>query len=358
MNFPALESVTKKAKSTVSLRDVARAAKVSVTAAGWALRNRPGVSEATRKRVFAIAAKLGYYPDPRLSSSMAEIRRTTFKGLLPVVWLNASEEKDAWHKYSFLSPYLEGARKRLLELGYRIEEVWLREPGHSVRRIAQIIESRGIEGVIVTDPVRHLRLSWPRLAGVAIGGGLLAPVLHRVAMDTNTNLSLALRSLKRLGFLRIGVSLTEQADQFSHHGARAMALLFNSTVPPSRRVEPLFTPNVMDPMADRKRFAAWLKKEKPDAVIGHSSQLVDWTEFAGFRVPDDISVVHTAIDDDVLDWAGIYANKRDIGRLAASKVVSLIQQREFGIPATASSELVPGVWRMGRTVRAKKGPQS
>jgi len=346
--------VTKKAKSNVSLRDVARAANVSATAAGWALRNQPGVSEETRKRVSAIASKLGYYPDPRLSANMSEIRKTTFKGLLPVVWLNTAEEKDAWHKYTFLSPYLEGARQRLLELGYRIEEVWLREPGHSIRRIAQIIESRGIEGVIVTDPVRHLRLNWRRLAGVAIGGGLLAPLLHRVAMDTNANLSLAFRSLKRLGFQRIGVALTEQADQFSHHGARAMTLLFNSTLPRSQRVEPLFTPNIHDPLGDQKRFAAWLRKEKPDAVVGHSSQLVDWTEQAGFRVPEEISVVHTAIDDDVLEWAGIYANKRDIGRLAASKVVSLIQQRGFGVPSTASSELVPGVWRIGSTVRPKK----
>jgi LacI family transcriptional regulator len=288
---------------------------------------------------------------------MAGIRRAAAKDLLPVVWLNANSEKDAWRRYTFLSPYLEGARERFKELGYRIEEIWLRDPDISMRRIAQIIESQGIEGVIVTDPARHVRLKWDRLAGVSIGGGLLAPALHRVAMDSNYNLMLSLKMLRRQGYKRIGVCLTEQADRFSHHGARSTTLYFNSTIPPSQRVEPLFTGINLDPEGDERAFAAWLKKERPDAVVGHSSQMVGWVESAGFRVPDEMAVAHTAIEDDVLTWAGIYANKREIGRLAASKLVSLIQQREFGIPSIASAEFVPGVWRSGNTAVARR-PES
>lgn len=344
----------KKAKPKVSLGDVAREAKVSVTTAGCALRNLPGVGEEARQRILQIARRLNYFPDARLASTMAGIRRTAVKDLLPVVWLNANREKDAWRKYSFLSPYVEGARERLQELGYRIEEIWTREPGSSMRRIAQIIESQGIEGVIVTDPAKHVRLNWERLAGVAIGGGLLAPSLHRVAMDSNYNLALALKSLRRLGYQRIGVCLTEEADRFSRHGARSTTMYFNSTVPRGRRVEPLFTPYVISVENDQRLTTAWLKKERPDAVVGHSSMLVDWVEAAGFRVPEDIAVVHTAIEDDVLEWAGIYANKREVGRLAAAKLVSLIQYRQFGVPEIASSEMVPGVWRPGRTVLTTK----
>jgi len=346
--------VETKTKVRVSLGDVAREANISVTSAGCALRNLPGVSEDTRQRVFEIARRLNYFPDARLASTMAGIRRTAVKDLLPIVWLNANWEKDAWRRYSFLSPYMEGAGERFKELGYRIEEFWIRDPGSSMRRIAQIIESQGVEGVIVTDPARHVRLKWDRLAGVAIGGGLLAPALHRVAMDSNYNLMLSLKSLRRAGYRRIGVCLTEQADRFSNHGARSTTLYFNSTIPQSQRVEPLFTGIDLDPEGDKQAFANWMKKERPDAVVGHSSQMVDWVEWAGFRVPEDIAVAHTAIEDDVLDWAGIYANKREIGRLAASKLVSLIHQRQFGIPQIASSEFVPGVWRTGRTALTEK----
>jgi LacI family transcriptional regulator len=277
--------------------------------------------------------------------------------MLPVVWLNANHEKDAWKRYSFLSPYQEGAGERLKELGYRIEEIWTKDPGLSMRRIAQLIESRGIEGVIVTDPAKHVQLNWRRLAGVAIGGGLLAPPMHRVAMDSNHNLAIALKSLRRLGYQRIGICLTEQADRFSRHGSRSTALFFNSTIPRACRVNPLFTPMTMIPSDDVHLVAAWLKKERPDAVVGHSSQLVNWMEAAGYRVPEDIGVVHIAIEDDVLDWAGIYANKREIGRLAATKLVSLIQHRQFGIPIIASTEFVPGVWRAGQTLLPRKPKQ-
>jgi LacI family transcriptional regulator len=346
--FP--EQLEKNARTKVSLGDVARAAKVSVTSAACALRNLPGVGDATRRRIVEIARRLNYFPDARLASTMAGIRRSTAKDLLPVVWLNANREKDAWHKYSFLSPYMEGAGECFQEQGYRIEEIWIRDPGNSMRRIAQIVESQGIEGVIVTDPARHVRLNWDRLAGVAIGGGLLAPALHRVAMDSNYNLMLSLKSLRRQGYKRIGVCLTEQADRFSHHGARSTILYFNFTIPQSHRVEPLFTGIDLNPEGDKCAFAAWLKRERPDAVVGHSSQMVDWVQSAGFRVPEEMAVAHLAVEDDVLDWAGIYANKRKIGRLAASKLVSLIQQRQFGVPDIASSEFVPGAWRPGRTV--------
>jgi LacI family transcriptional regulator len=344
----------KKKTSKVSLGDVAKAAGVSKTSVACALRNIPGVSKETRRRVLRIAHRLNYFPDARLTARMVGIRHATTKDLLPIIWLNTNREKNAWHEQRFLSPYREGAEERCRELGYRIEEIWTREPGLTMRRIAQIIDHQGIAGVIATDPARHIRLQWDRLAGVSIGGGLLAPALHRITMDSNFNLGLALKFLKRFGYRRIGVCLTEEADRFSRHDARSVALYFNSTLPKSRRVEPLFTPYFMKPSEDTPTVAAWLKRERPDAIVGCSSRLVKWARYAGYRVPEDIGVVHVAIEDDVSDWAGIYANKREVGRLAAEKLVSLIQNGQFGIPAIASSTLVPGSWRAGCTLLIPK----
>jgi LacI family transcriptional regulator len=160
--------------------------------------------------------------------------------------------------------------------------------------------------------------------------------------------------LNRFGYERIGLCLTEQADSFSHHDVRSIALYFNSTLPKSRRVEPLFTSYSMKANEDQSVVVAWIKRERPDAVVGLSSNLVNWIKAAGFRVPQDIGVVHLATDDDVLDWAGIYANKREVGRLAADKLVALIQHRQFGVPAIASTTFVPGTWRPGSTLVVPK----
>lgn len=343
-----------KKHSKVSLGDVAKAAKVSKTAVTFALQNNPGVSRKTRERVLRVAKRLNYFPDPKLNSRMAGIRLAAVKDLLPVIWFNSCREKDAWKKFNFLSPYLEGARERCQELGYKIEEIWIKEPNFPMRRIARIIESQGIEGVFVTDPARHIHLNWEHLAGVSMGGGLLVPQLHQIATDVRFNLKLAFKSLRRLGYERIGLCLTEQADRFSHHDLRAINLYINSKLPKADRVEPLFTPPAANPEVDGVLVRAWLKQFKPDAVIGLSNHLVNWMQSAGLRVPRDIGVAHLAIEDDVLDWAGIYANKREVGRVAADKLISLIMHRQFGIPPIASTTFVPGVWRAGRTVVSRK----
>lgn len=346
---------TKKIKPpTASLGDIAAAAGVSKTSAGCALRNLPGVSESTRERVRRIAVELNYSPDPRLASRMVGIRQTATKDLLPIAWLNTNERKNAWQEYNFLSPYQEGARTRSKELGYRIEEIWTKQPGLTMDRISQVIYLQGIEGVIVSEPARHIRLKWDRLAGVCIGGGLLAPKLDRVTTNVAFNLTLALKSLKRFGYQRIGICLTEEADRFSGHEVRAISYHFNSTIPKSRRVQPLFFPYVIEPNADEEMVREWLEQMHPDVVVGMSSHLVRWMLDAGYRVPQDIGVVHLAIEDDVLDWAGIYANKRKVGSLAVETLISLIHNRQYGVPTIQSTHLVHGSWRAGRTLLIPK----
>jgi DNA-binding LacI/PurR family transcriptional regulator len=50
---------------SVGIRDVARAAGVSITTVSHALNDKAGVSDATRRRVREVADHLGYRPDPR-----------------------------------------------------------------------------------------------------------------------------------------------------------------------------------------------------------------------------------------------------------------------------------------------------
>ena len=102
----------KRKSSRVSIRDVAQAAGISISATYYALQNKPEVSSQTRDRVLRIAAQMGYIPDARMSVVMAGVRRATTKALLPLGWLNTHAEKGAWHNYKYLSPYLEGAQER------------------------------------------------------------------------------------------------------------------------------------------------------------------------------------------------------------------------------------------------------
>ncbi len=329
-------------------------------AASYALQNQPGVSPATRERILRVAHELGYKPDARIAQWMARVRDAKSKELLPLAWLNTAWDKNAWHTFLFHTPYMEGARARALELGYSLEEIWFHEPGMTMQRIAKILYQRGIEGVIITHPARHLRLKWDHLASVSLGASLLAPRMHRVMGDLNYNLLLALKSLKRLGYRRIGIALTQELDTASHYTLRATArdLYFNASK--AERISPLFhSPFAyVDKDSDHQKreteFTVWLRRYRPEVVVGYDSRHLSWIKAAGYRVPEDMGLVHLAIDDDVLDWAGIYSRRRETGATAVEWLVALVRNHQFGVPKTPLDIMVRGSWRMGKTLRSRR----
>ncbi|MDF3056511.1 MAG: LacI family transcriptional regulator [Rariglobus sp.] len=342
--------------STVSLGDIAREAGVSRVAVCYALRNSPGVSPATRKRVVEISKRLGYVPDARIASWMASVRDSKKKDLLPLAWLNTIGDTKTWRQYEFLSPFIEGAQERALHLGYRIDEIWTHQPGMSMARISRMLFQRGIEGVIVTYPATHIRLDWKRFVGVAIGGSLLAPRLHRVMADHYYNLLLALKMLKRHGYRRIGICIEQAVDCYSAHTLRAAAVYFQATTPKANQIPPLFylhrTPE--DWPAAKTAIMDWLSINKPDVVVCQSSRMLACVEEAGYRVPEQVGVVHLATDDDVADWAGVSSNRRMVGATAVELAVSLVRNRQFGVPEMAPDTTIRGSWHPGRTLLIPK----
>ncbi len=350
----------------VSVRAIAKAAKVSKSTVGYVLRNKARVSPFTRAKVLRAAEKLGYAPDAHVTAArsawMSAVRGAGSKGLLPIAWLNSHGEPDAWSKYLFNTPYLEGARSRALELGFRIEEIWTLQPGLTMRRLSQILTNRGIEGVIVPLHARHLRLDWTRFAAVAIGSTLLAPNLHRVSFDIYFNLHLALRTLKRFGYRRIGICLEDRSNSTTHQAIGARAYQEHGLARPADRVPPLFFTRAPSPgeawEQAKKKARGWVKKYRPDVIVCLSDWMLECVEAEGFRVPGDIGIVHLATDDDVKDWAGICAHRREVGEAAVELTASLIQHRSFGIPKLPQHTQVRGSWSPGWTLLAPRPAQT
>jgi LacI family transcriptional regulator len=340
----------------VTLRDIASEAGVSRVAVSCALRNSPGVSALTRRRILAISKRLGYVPDARIASWMASVRNSKKKSLLPLAWLNTVGDTPSWRKPAYLAPVIEGARERALHLGYRIDEIWTHEPGMSSGRISRILFQRGIEGVIVTYPARHLRLDWVKFAGVSIGGSLLAPRLHRVMPDHYHNLLLALKMLKRHGYRRVGICIEQEVDRYSAHALRAAAVYHQATTPVAQQTPPLFYVHRDEQnwVKARSAIVEWIRKNKPDVVVGQSSRLLACVKEAGYRVPEDVGVVHLATDDDVADWAGVCSNRRMIGAAAVELAVSLVRHRQFGVPEMAPDTTIRGSWHSGSTLLIPK----
>lgn len=315
-----------------------------------AMRNRPEVSARTRKRVMAIANKLGYSPDARLSMRMQEVRDTKTRERLPIAWLDLNHIKGEW-RLKCNAPYLAGAREQCEKRGFEIQEFWLREPGMNARRLSQILYHRGIQGVIVAPPshlgLTHLKLDWKNFAGATFEKSLIAPRLARVAQDSYYNVMLALKHVKRFGYQRIGVVVQAQADNRSYHSLQAAVTYFLSKLPRTSRIPPLLHIYAEKP---GREFQKWLLKYRPDVIICQHSLIPRWVEAAGFRIPEDVGIVHLSLDDDCLDWAGVSAQKHEIGAATANVVISLLQNNEIGPPKVPMDTLVQGIWQSGNTL--------
>jgi LacI family transcriptional regulator len=345
----------------VSLRDVANIAGVSRMAASYALRNSPKIPLATRAKIQAAAKKLGYVPDARMVIIMSGVRAAKSREPVPLAWLNTDPKKEAYHRLSYLTPYFEGAKERCYELGYRLEEVWLRDPGiMTARRVSRVLYTRGIVGVIIAPAtnrgIEHLRLDWKHFGCVSFENALVAPKLHRVAPDYFRNMLMALQRLRRQGYRRIGICIHKWLEQRSLHAYLGALGYFHSTIKPEERIIPhLYEWSEMD--APRSHFRVlfnWLQEQRPDAIVCQHSKMIEWLTHLDFKVPQDIGVAHLAVDDDVKDWSGIWQQKREIGAATVEIVTSLVTGNRLGLPAVAHNTLITGRWNSGKTVRLIK----
>ncbi len=111
-------------------KDIARALGISQGAVSLALRGESSVSTELRRKVRAMAKKLGYRPNPYVSSLMAQIRvsrKPSEQGAIALIVDRYKE--DEWLRHESYSVYHHGLVHRAHELGFQIETFFLQTPG-------------------------------------------------------------------------------------------------------------------------------------------------------------------------------------------------------------------------------------
>lgn len=340
--------------SRLTLRELAKLAGVHVTTASQALRGTGRIAPATRERVQKLAKELGYVPDPALSalaSYRQRIRPVHFQAVLG--FLNNFPTREAYHEVPVYHSYFEGACERAAELGYKLEEFWLREAHHTTARTAQMLTARGINGVLFApQPQSELTVAWPwgAFASVTFGFSLATPALHRVTNDQFGTMSMLVQQAAALGYRRIGWATCELDE------ARVRwvwSASFNSEISRHPECVAVQTLCPVDPIKT-EQLVDWVRREHPDLVItGHAGH-VDVLRQAGWRVPEDIGVMLTSLPEMDTAISGAYQNDRRIGGSAVEKVVAMLQRNERGEPACPVRIHVPSEWRAGTTAPRRR----
>lgn len=344
-------------KRRVTIRDIAQTLGCHHSTVSLALRDDPRLPAKTRQTVQKTAREMGYRPDPMVQALAAyrtAIKAPSDHGTL--AWLSNEPHRQAGSRYSFLS-YLEGARSRAADLGYRIEEFGLRSPGMTPRRIVQILQARGITGVIIAPqpPERmraRIRLDWSTFSAVTIGYSLAWPRMHLVTNHQFNTVKIAYRKLVSLGYRRIGLCIDRIIDGRCNGGFLGGYHSESARWPKSMRLEPF----VYDAWS-KAAFRAWFRAEKPEAIILHNSPDIERVlADTSVRVPEDLGMV--CMTKTKKGFACVDQNSREVGHAAVELLVSMIHRNERGIPEIPRSLLIEGTWRDGNTVRRVNLPAS
>jgi LacI family transcriptional regulator len=119
--------------------------------------------------------------------------------------LNDCGTEDHLRREPYTAALIDGARKRAEDLGFHLDEIWLRQPGMTPRRVDTILRSRGIHGVLIPpeeQPLPSIELDWSRLAVVATTTTAQPERLNRVLPDNYFNMRVLMDRILQSGCRR------------------------------------------------------------------------------------------------------------------------------------------------------------
>jgi DNA-binding LacI/PurR family transcriptional regulator len=282
----------------------------------------------------------------RRSRSSAEHRPT-------IALVNGLGSEDAWRTSAAptIRDMHSGALGRAGERGYRIEEFWLNRPGMSARRFADMLEARGIEGVVLGPLLPGAAppaLPWTKLAAVRLGPPLPELKLTVVCNDHHLSSVHLLRECHRLGYRRPGLVLRDfHRERFQ--GRWEGGLLFAQNVLPGLR--PVPTQYLAD-WTDTASLKTWLRRHRPDVVVSATvDPLLDGLRGMGLRIPEDVGFCSLACLGPRHPCSGIWQNGALLGATAVDQVAGMLEGNLRGLPEHGLAVMVEGAWNPGATLR-------
>lgn len=326
-------------------KDVATLAQVHRSTVSLVLANHPAITKETRERVMKACRKIGYKPDPLLSQLAAyrtQNEKVVYHGTLAWFVNHPSGRKsNTWQGIAQYVECLKAAQAQADKNGYQIEifELGAETPA---RRLKSILRSRNISGLLLCPQAKGVDsiegFPFEDFSCVALGYSLVKPRFHIVTSHQfHASLECVSQAVKS-GYRRIGFAIPRFHDQRVDHNYLAGYLIALR----EHGLSPLSPYEEQQPT--RSGFARWLKKIRPDALLGVEYWIPEFLEELGIRVPDDLELYIPCLSKKRLVYPGIDENVQAIGASLVDYLIAMIRRGEKGIPATPQVTLVEGNW--------------
>ncbi len=334
--------------SAPTVRSLARKLGLSHTTVSDALRGRGRVDAATAQRVRNAAGEAGYRSNPLASAMMSELRRrATFRGVLAAVDIVEPERPDS--QRIFHTELMAGGKARATELGCKLESLVVDHAKITMARLDSILQSRGVHGVLVLpswNAPNWSELDWSHYAGVYTDYFIERPALHCVCCSYYRSMFAMLVQLAERGYQRPGLYLEPRRDERTQHEFSAAFRTFQETQSDVERVPPLFVQGHR-----RDDFVAWFRRYNPDVVLSHFTDVIEWMEYCGARLPQTHGFASLNLLYKTRPCAGLDLHPRKLSARAVELLIAQLHRNECGVPEQAMTTIVPARWVEGPTVR-------
>lgn len=340
--------------NATTIRSLARNLSLSRSTVSNALRNVGRVSPATVQRVQKAAREAAYRHNPLAASLMSELRRSrggTFRGVLAAIDL---DEPDRSPHGDFHVALVRGATARARELGFKLEQFIVDRTGLTLPRLDSILQSRGIHGLLLPSWAApdFSALDWSRYCGVYTDYNLVQPELHSFCSDHYRSTVLTLERLHAKGYRRPGLVIDHGRNERLHRRhSSAVRSYSGDHAEAGSVVPPLIIPELSQPV-----FARWFRRHRPDVVLCHASEVMDWMEACGAKIPATHGFVSLNLANETRPCAGLNLQPHEIGARGIEFVIAQLHRNERGTPASPTRTTIRSRWVDGPTVRSAPAP--
>lgn len=356
-----------------TLQALAAKLNLSKTTISVALRGRPGVSEKMRARIIAEAERMGYKPNPVAAELMAMVRARRHANTGEIIaFINTfQQDPNLMKRIPGLRRFLDGANEQAANYGYRIEEFRASDyRGPSSRRLDQVLQSRGIRGVLVgprwfDEP--EIELDWSAYSCVLMGETTYGAGIYRVCNHHPQTTELALSSMAALGYKRIGFDSMTNYETVRHFDFLAGITAAERKVDRSvrffvreqeRRSAPGLEKIPFEKRNDYSRdydnlhvlpkLEKWIWDKRLDALV--SLHGYDPEQLRKIKTASGRPLGYARLDIEPGEgFAGVNEHGEDIGRASVDLLRGLLHSGERGVVPRPRIVLVEGEWVDGPT---------
>ena len=339
-----------------SLKDIAREAGVGKATVSLALRNDPRLRESTRKHIQEVAERMGYRANPTVAKLMFQLRASrTPRYAATLALLNAAPDPTYLKSVPTFRRWVEGATDRAGQLGFSIDTFWMHDPAIRPARLISIIESRGIQGLLIAG-IQGNRLPeafdplWERLPSVIVGVRPEWPQIHFASNDQYSTMLRCAREILALGYRRPGLVIEPLVDGIVDFKFSAAFRVATAALPAADQI-----PVCAHERGRQEPFRKWFREHRPDAIITLHDDIRKWLEMGGNRVPDDVGLAHLDLGPQIEGWSGMDQISEQVGSAAMDLLSGQIHRNEHGIPPFPKCVLIEGRWVKGTTAVKQKG---